>query len=159
MKIANIEEGKRDKNGNDMKIVTMENKTKLFVNSKYEPEIYAAVSLEKDIEIVEDGKFWRIMPESLGIQPKPKTNYKTGQIAEAVKIKSESIAKAQENRNDSIKISSSSRDASLMVATLIPFLYKELTETELKAKWESWRSYFYQKLNDDIKDFSEPFVS
>jgi len=158
MKIISIEEGKKDKNGNDMKIVTMENKTKLFVNSKYESEIFAAVSLEKDIEIVEDGKFWRIMPESLGIQPKPKTNYKTGQITEAVKIKSESIAKAQENRNDSIRMSSACRDATLMITTFVPIQRgSNLEDEELKKKWLEWRKFFFERLGDNPKDFSQPF--
>lgn len=159
MKILTIKD-KQDKNGNPMKVIEVddENKTTVFVNAKYEPKIFAVIKEDSEIEIFQDGKFWKIKPESLGITPDaPKSNYKTGQITEAVKIKAESIRHAQENRNDSIRLSSASRDASLMVTTLIPFIYKDLTEDELKAKWESWRAWFFQRIGDEPQSFSQPF--
>jgi len=156
MKIIKITD-KKDKNQNPLKVLTMENETVVFVNSKYDKEIFDVIDESKDVEIVKDGEYWRIMPESLGIQPKPKTNYKTGQIAEASKIKSESIAKAQENRNNGIAMAASSRDASLMLVALIPKMYADLTEEELKAKWESWRAWFFQRISDEPQSFSQPF--
>ncbi len=156
MKIIKINE-KKDKNSNPLKVLTMENEVVVFVNSKYDKEIFDIIDESKDVEIVKDGEYWRIMPESLGIQPKPKTFSKTGQITEAVKLKTEGIHKAQEFRNDSIKTASASRDASLMVTTLIPFLYKNLTETELQVKWQEWRKWFFERIGDNPADFSQPF--
>lgn len=86
---------KKDKNDNDMKVITAGGKT-IYVNSKYDKAIYDAVSASTDIEIVMDGKFWKIKPSSLGLPEPVKSTYsKTGQIAQAQQRKETSIEHAQ----------------------------------------------------------------
>jgi len=86
---------KKDKNNNDMKVITAGGKT-IYVNSKYDKAIYDAVSESTDIEIELDGKFWKIKPSSLGLPEPVKSTYsKTGQIAQAQQRKENSIEQAQ----------------------------------------------------------------
>lgn len=114
-----------------MKVCEMANDIKVFVNSKYEPEIFAQIEEGKDIEVVQDGKFWRVMPESLGIIPKPKTSsggYKTSQIKEAQARKEASIAAAQ----DRTQTMWAKNNACTLIAHHPAF--KELTEEQVKSK-------------------------
>ena len=90
---------------------------------------------------------------------KPPANYPRTKpaITQAMERKETSIKTFQASKEDSIKMASSSRDAVLMITTLIPFLYKDLSEDGLKAKWLEWRVFFYNRLGDKPEEFTTPF--
>jgi len=94
MKIDNLELSK-DKNGSPMKILTVGN-NKVFVNSRFEKAVFDVVNEDSDIEIVKVGEFWKVMPESLGLAPTPRSfPSKGGAIKEAQERKETSIEHAQ----------------------------------------------------------------
>ena len=114
-------------------------------------------------EKVETGNFVEGIIEVKGIyknlkdENAPKQTFKGKGIAQAMERKESFITKTTESRNDSIRMSSACRDATLMLTTLIEFHYSKMSEEEIKAKWESWRKFFYERLGDDPTTFSEPF--
>ena len=110
-----------------------------------------AIGQSIEAEIKKSGNFINLINPN-----KPKSGG-GGYIKQAMEQKQNSIKGFQESKSDSIKISSASRDASLMVTTMIPFGYKEQSEEELQEKWKMWRKWFYERLGDDPKEFSEPF--
>jgi len=76
-------------------------------------------------------------------------------ITKAQNIKREDIKDAQERKNDSIMISSTARDATLMVTH---FLAPNTPEDVVKDKWKEWREFLikqWDKPNDST--YSEPF--
>ena len=154
MKKLNIEE-KPDKNNNPMKIITTEDNSKVFVNSKYDEDVYNAVDETKEIELIKDGNFWKIKPESLGIKEKPKSNYKGQQMNQVMEKKAEMISQAQDRKQDGIRMSAACRDATLVVVNLYPELANaENKEGYIRDEWKRWRSWFF---NESGEAPNEPF--
>ena len=141
MKINLLEQGK-DKNGNDMKILTIEDK-KVFVNSKYNKEVYDAVNEDSDIEIEKDGNFWKIKPASVGVVEPIKTYSKTGAITQAMERKEASIIKHQEAKEESMAIMGSCSDATAIVEAKLK--WHDLTDEAIQKEWDKWQKYFLQK--------------
>lgn len=83
--------------------------------------------------------------------------YQKSPIEKAVEKKQQGIKQSQEIKANSIQLASASRDASLIISTLIPFLYKDLSEEQLKEKWQMWRSWFLQRFEDKLQDIIVPF--
>lgn len=138
-------ETKTDKNSNPMKVCQLEGGKTVYVNSKYDSEIYPLVDVDKEVELIQEGNFWKIDPASLGVTAKK--FYKGGNIKEAQERKETSIKDAQNRTAESIKMASSARDA-----TQILIAYPELlTNPELKEKiqkeWMTWRKWFYEQYN------------
>ena len=147
MKIKLIEI-KLDKNGNEMKVLTTENDEKVFVNSKYEEEIFKAINESSEIELIKDGKFWKIKPESVGVTPKPVIGgFKSAQIEKAQNRKENSISKAQ----DRTELLWAKRSACEMV--IHHPLFKNSTEQEAKEKIREITSYILNLKGDEIAPF------
>jgi len=142
-KILSIEI-KQDKNGNDMKVCQLEGAKTVYVNSKYEPELYPVVVGDKDVEIVQDGKFWKIKPESFGLTSKPKSNFRQ-----------EGIEKNMGRKENSIVLSGTMRDATMIVTSF----YKDLPDNEIKEKWLAWRKWLIENAGDpkNVAETTEPF--
>ena len=148
MRIKTIEE-RSDKNGNAMKVVTTEDDTKVFVNSKFEGEVFNTITGESEVEVEKQGDFWKIKPESLGITVKPKSSggYRNEQIKEAQSRKESSISKAQ----DRTELMWAKNGAWNLVAN--HFAYKELSEDEIKTKVRELTSFIVNLKGEDIEAF------
>ena len=145
---------RQDKNGNDYKSCELDDERKFNIfprHSRYEEIVVGLELIDSMLE--KDGKFWNLKE----IENKPSTGFKGKSIEKAMERKESFITKTTESRNDSIRMSSAVRDATLMLTTLYEFQYKNLSEEELKSKWESWRKFFYERLGDDPTKFSAPF--
>ena len=156
MKIDSIELG-QDKNGNDMKIISIGN-DKVFVNSKYNKEVFDAVNEESDIEIVKEGKFWKVKPESLGIKEvvykaSPSAYRKTGEIAKAMDRKEASIERHTEAKEDAMSRQGSVSDAVAIVSAQMK--WQEMSSEYIREEFEKWRAFFYKKRSG--KDEVLPF--
>ena len=150
MKITNVTI-KKDKNGNDMKVVILEDKSTVFVNSKYNKEIFDVIDETKEVEVEKNGEFLNIKPESLGLKPKAKgggmsgmMNAKKANINEAIEKKSANISKAQD-RNESMW---AKRNACELVAHHPAFSKLSINEVENKI-----HELAGQILNDELEPF------
>lgn len=151
MKIVKIEEGVA-KNQNPMKKVTLSEKVNgrdmLFVFSDHTrfADIKEGMELGPD-EVVADGQYVKLVDPDAGI--KGKGGSRTGAITAAQNRKSEMISQAQENKEEGIKLSSTIRMATDIV---IARGVSGLSEEEVKAEIEKWRSYFYTNWSEITQD-------
>src|SRR3990167_9429810 len=73
----------------------------------------------------------------------PKFVQRERAMNEAMAKKETSISKFQANKEESIRLSSSARDATLIVTTFYPELAtNESKEEIIKRVWNEWRNYF-----------------
>ena len=133
MKVKTIEI-KNDKNGNPMKITTFENDKKVFVNSKWDAPIYEAVIDGADFELYEADGFNKIKYD----KPAQAPRQGNPAIAKAMERKETSIANFQGSKEEGIKISSTARDATLLVTTFYPELAMLGDEEKFKAIFHQW---------------------
>ena len=150
MKITSITI-KKDKNGNDMKVVVTEDKSTVFVNSKFNKEVFDVIDETKEIELEKKGEYWNIKPESLGLTPKKSgggmsgmMNAKKANINEAIEKKSANISKAQD-RNEMMW---AKRNACELVAHHPAFSKLSISEIENKI-----HELAGQILNDELEPF------
>jgi len=87
-KITNIEQS-ADKNGTPMRIATFDGGQKVWVNSKYDGQVYEGIVMGAEHELHKEGNFWKIG----GGEAQPAYQSKKGvEIEQAQNRKSESIA-------------------------------------------------------------------
>lgn len=66
--------------------------------------------------------------------------------------KGSQIRASQKAKEDSIRMASAARDATLIVTTFYPELATNPDKEKIiKAKWEEWRDYFHNQLD-------QPFI-
>ena len=148
-KITSIEQ-KTDKNGNAMRVVTFEGADKLvYVNKKYDSN-YDSVVVGAEFELEVDGNFLKIKGD------KP-SGSRSGMMTKVMNEKRENIAHAMDKKEEAIKTASCNRMATDVVVSLIPSMYKNHSDTEIKEQWEHWRAYFYVRWGDVNVKLVEPF--
>lgn len=125
--------------------ITEENGTKhkvsIWEDFPYFKDIRPGVEVEGNI--LTKGQYKNLVSGSRSLNP----NYKAAQIEGVMKRKEDSISQFQDKKNESIMLSSSARDATLIVTTFYPEFAKEsieVKETQIKKKWDEWRKYFMQ---------------
>lgn len=144
-------EVKNDKNGNPMKITTFENDKKVFVNSKWDAPVYESVIEGAEFELYEDNGFNKIKYD------KPAQAPRQGNpgIAKAMERKEAGIEKFQGNKEEGIKISSTARDATLILTAFYPELAQlqgEEKHDTIFHKWAELRNELLAKF-----DVKQPF--
>lgn len=129
MKITKIE-AKVSQAGKAYKVVDLEDANGVYKDKLAFPSFsgYNDMEVGKEIECELNDKF---INDPKGSKPK-KNNFTNN-----MEVKAQNIAKAQESKDLSIQISSTARDATLIVTTF----YKDLKEDEIKEKWLSWRKW------------------
>jgi len=129
MKITKLE-SKVSGAGKPYKVVDLEDANGVYKDKLAFPSFSQFESMEvgSEIECELNDKF---INDPKGLKPK-KNNFTNN-----MEVKAQNIAKAQENKELSIQISSTARDATLIVTTF----YKDLTDEEIKVKWLEWREW------------------
>ena len=127
-------EVKNDKNGNPMKTTTFENGKKVFVNSKWDAPVYESVIEGAEFELYEDNGFNKIKYD----KPAQAPRQGNPAIAKAMERKETSISNFQVSKEEGIKISSTARDATLLVTTFYPELSMLGDEEKFNAIFHKW---------------------
>lgn len=87
---------------------------------------------------------------------KPLWMDKTPQPSKDIKIamdyKEKQIKRFADEKQESIRLSSSGRDAAMMVTSMMNN-YKEFTEEQLKEKILEWRKFFYVSIYGQNEEF------
>lgn len=81
-------------------------------------------------------------PQGMG-----KSSY--GGIKAAQERKEGAIARAQENKDESIRISSTARDATLIM-TAFASKYEHFSDEELQNKWKFWRTWLFTNWDNPV---------
>ena len=154
MKVIGIEV-KQDKNGNDMKVVSLDGATKkAYVNSQYDPELFNLVAIGSEFEVVMEGDFLKLLKpegaissvteEAMPHSPAPaRTVAPTrvmGGVAVAQQRKAEYIHEAQDRKEESIAFFNATNSAIAMLS----FLFKDQSATteQLEYSIQEWRRWF-----------------
>ncbi len=144
---------KNDKNGTPMKVAQLEGNKTVYVNSNYDKDLYPLMEEGKDVEVIQVDKFWKIMPESLGL--KPKQDYKGNQITRNMDKKETSINNFQEAKEKNMIMMSANRDATLIMVERMKTFYtmysKQMSEEEFNKQWKDLRQWFHSQ-------YTTPFV-
>ena len=98
---------------------------------------------EVEGEIVKNAKGYASLYPPRPKMEAPKFVQREQAMNEAMAKKETSISKFQANKEESIRLSSSARDATLIVTTFYPELAtNESKEEIIKRVWNNWRNYF-----------------
>jgi hypothetical protein len=133
MKVKSIELG-QTKTGVAQKVTTFENGDKVWVNAQFDAPIYEAVIDGADFELYKEGNFNKIKYD----KPAQAPRQGNPAIAKAMERKETSIANFQDSKEEGIKISSTARDATLLVTTFYPELAMLGDEEKFKAIFHKW---------------------
>jgi len=109
-----------------------------------------ATGAEVEGEILIKGKYKNLV----GVG---KPTYKATGITEATKVKVQGIKDAQQFKNAGIKMAAASRDATQIIISYPDLLTNPELEIKLKTKWEEWRKWFFDRIDDEPKEFTTPF--
>ena len=83
---------------------------------------------------------------------------KASGIQKAMDRKEHSINNFQGRKEDGIKISSTARDATLIVTNFYPEFSERIDkEDKIKAEWLKWRSWLYDRWDENPKSDLPPF--
>lgn len=126
-KITNIEYGK-DKNGVHMKITTFDGGQKVWVNAKYDADIFESVVPDSEHELHKDGDFWKIGAEGSKLVPQSK--------------KAAEIQVAQERKSDSIAFFNATNAAIKIVESDPAYSNREMTVERIQESIRFWRDWF-----------------
>lgn len=134
-----------------MRIATFDTGARVYVNSKYDKQIYDSVVVGAEFELVKDGSFDKIKYD----KPAPKGN---AGIAVAQEKKAEYIRQAQDRKEESIAYFNS---CNLALQALGPLTYGgdiKKDPTLYKESFVMWRNFFYQEwLTFTPEDNVSPF--
>ena len=149
---------KKDKNGNDMKVVTFDGISKpVYVNSKYDEDSYREVALDKEFEVVQDGNFYKIKSD------KPSGGSRIPGLTQAQILmqtkKQEIISNAQGAKADAIKLASVNGNAVGIVKALIESgaIGEDTSHVFIEHEIEYWRAYLWNKWDDINNELTQPF--
>lgn len=146
-KVTNIEI-KQDKNGNNMKVTEFDNGNKVYVNAKYDSDVYDSVAVGAEFPLVQDGNFWKI--DRPGNRSTGGSR-KTYNVAAAQERKASSIQHAQDNKDYSIKVSSTARDATIITAELM----RRDDTLDFKRTWQEVRQWLWENWDVDKQDIPD----
>ncbi len=94
--------------------------------------------------------------KSYSLEDAYKPNGGGGGFAKAAEAKSENIKKAMDRKEEAISISSTARDATLIVTKFYPL---ETTEEEIKKNWLRWRKWLlnnWEPNNENLTSHGDP---
>ena len=139
-------ENKISKNGKQYIKATIKDETgktdevSIWPDFSYFADLKPGSTVEGVITI--KGQYKNLTSGSHSVNP----NYKSTQVEQAMQRKEASIDRFQTSKEENIKLSSSARDATLIVTTFYPELSKmedvDLKDVAIKNKWQEWRKYF-----------------
>lgn len=143
---------RKDKNDNDMKVVTFAGIDKnVYVSSKFDEAIYAKVVEGAEFEIIDDGNFKKIKYE----KPKSGGN-RNGMMEATMNKKADLIKVAQDNKEHGIKLASCNGQAANIVSAMVnsgQLQGREAIEKELAY----WKAYLFVGWEDVNHTLVKPF--
>lgn len=105
-----------------------------------------------DLKVTQNGQYTN---KSISYPKPTKTNgYKP--IEKAMERKENGIKQSQEAKAENIKVSSTARDATLIVTTF--YQGYKLTDEQIKDKWLKWRKWLWFAFDEEPKNYA-PFES
>lgn len=154
MKVKSIEV-KTASNGNPYRSVTLDeeyqgkDRTNVFSNHILYDDLEVGFEITPDMLYINDKGYLELKDPDKGIKRAPRAS---DSMSSMMGRKEKGIEKSQDNKAESIKISSTARDATLMVTT---FSASNMTDEDIKDYWSKWRMWLWDNFDTPLKHPSD----